>query len=178
MTCQTTWPASRQGPAGGRPQHPGQARRVGRPECQRREVPGRWRSHGHVETYRDGSGGGAGSPILKSAHDGHGARLARPQRATRGALVSPDAVQGVVCVSNGMRGPERTVLTRGQCLSAPQVNVIVKLAVAAWPRRGASWLWGRGVRKSGSERCWHTPGTTPAIPCGSVRPRAWPPWGP
>ena len=35
-----------------------------------------------------------------------------------------------VCISNGQRGAERAVLSHGQRLSAAQVNVIVKLAVA------------------------------------------------
>ena len=37
---------------------------------------------------------------------------------------------GAVCVSNGKRGAERAVLTQGRRLSASQVNVVVKLAIA------------------------------------------------
>ena len=37
---------------------------------------------------------------------------------------------GAVCISNGQRGAARAVLSHGQRLSAAQVNVIVKLAIA------------------------------------------------
>ena len=97
--------AARQDPAGGRPQHPGPARRVGRAGCRGRGISGRRRGHGRAATDQDGSGGGAGFPILKSTHDGLGARLARPQRATRRTLVSPDAVQwSSLCQQRPARG--------------------------------------------------------------------------
>ena len=51
---------------------------------------------------------------------------------------------GAVCVSNGQRGSGRTGLNQGQRLSAAQVNVIVKLAVACLAEARGELVVGEG----------------------------------
>ena len=51
---------------------------------------------------------------------------------------------GAACVSNGQRGPGRAVLSQGQRLSAAQVNVIVKLAVARLAEARGELVVGEG----------------------------------
>ena len=51
---------------------------------------------------------------------------------------------GAACVSNGQRGAGRAVLSQGQRLSAAQVNVIVKLAVARLAEARGELVVGEG----------------------------------
>ena len=84
---------------------------------------------------------------------------------------------GAACVSNGQRGAGRAVLSQGQRLSAAQVNVIVKLAVARLAEARGELAVGEGSPAERQRTRLALPRTTPATPCGSARHRTWPPSG-
>ena len=136
--------AARQDPAGGRPQHPGPARRAGRSGCPRRGVPGRRRGHGRLRPTKTHLEAEPDYRFLSP----RATALVRDWLARSGLREGPlfPRIQcnGAVCVSNGQRGSGRAVLTQGQRLSAAQVNVVVKLAVARLAEARGELVVGEG----------------------------------